>query len=476
MLYANDNNMNFLKKIFAPESNENPAGTSLAEPVSKAVNHPVKEVPPDFAELELPDELNRAILKLGFVNCTPVQKEVLPHSLDGKDIIAQAQTGTGKTAAFLISIITYHLENAEIDERANGTPFALIIAPTRELVLQITQDAELLGEFTDLKVLAVVGGMDYEKQKSQLRKPIDIVVATPGRLLDFLRSKVINLSSVETLIIDEADRMLSMGFIPDVKSIIGRTPRKENRQTQLFSATFSEDIKRLAASWTLDPVRIEIEPEKLAVESVQQLVYLTSEDNKFTVLYNIINSDAVNRVIVFINRRDQTREVENKLYRQGIDCGLLTGEVPQKKRIRTLDDFKSGKIKVLVATDVAGRGIHVDNVTHVINYNLPEDPEDYVHRIGPTGRAGASGISISLACENDSFMLPGIEELLGESFVCEQPPLDLFAEVPRPVRSSRQQSTSRPGDKRQGNYRQGNRQGNREGNRHGQGRGNYRGR
>ena len=215
------------------------------------------EVPPDFAELELPDELNDAILKLGFPSCTKVQKEVLPHSLDGKDIIAQAQTGTGKTAAFLISVITYHLENPEIEERPSGSPYALILAPTRELVLQITEDALELIEYTDLSVLAVVGGIDYEKQKKQLRKHIDIVVATPGRLLDFLRSNIINLSRVETLIIDEADRMLSMGFIPDVKSIIGRTPRKENRQTQLFSATLSEDIKRLASAWTLDPVRID---------------------------------------------------------------------------------------------------------------------------------------------------------------------------------------------------------------------------
>lgn len=401
-------------------------------------------VPADFAELKLPTELNDAIIDLGFQSCTPVQKEVLPHSLDGEDIIAQAQTGTGKTAAFLISVITYHLENPEFEKRTKGKPFALVIAPTRELVMQITKDAELLSAYTDLKVMAVMGGMDYEKQKAQLQKPIDLIIATPGRLIDFIRSNIVNLSAVETLVIDEADRMLSMGFIPDVKSIIARTPRKENRQTQLFSATFSEDIKRLASSWTIDPVKIEIEPDKVAIDSVTQLVYLTSEESKFNVLYNIIMGDDVKRVIVFVNRRDQTRDIENKLYRQGIECGLLTGEVPQKKRIKTLEQFREGEIKVLVATDVAGRGIHVDDVSHVINYNLPEDAEDYVHRIGRTGRAGAKGTSVSLACENDSFMLPNIQELLGDAFVCEQPPEELLAPMPAPQRRGRPKQEQAP--------------------------------
>ncbi len=391
----------------------------------------------DFAELELPPALNSAIAKMGFTQCTAVQKEVLPHSLDGKDIIAQAQTGTGKTAAFLISVITYHIENPEVEARPKGTPFALVIAPTRELVLQITADAMDLSEFCDFKPLAVVGGMDYEKQKLALQKPVDLVIATPGRLLDFVRSGYVNLQQVETLVIDEADRMLSMGFIPDVKDIIRRTPRKENRQTQLFSATFSEDIKRLASGWTLNPVRVEIEPEQVAVDSVTQLVYLTSAESKITVLYNLIKQPGVGKVMVFVNRRDQTREVESQLHRHGIACGLLTGEVAQKKRIKTLDSFKSGEITVLVATDVAGRGIHVDDVTHVVNFNLPEDPEDYVHRIGRTGRAGAKGISISLACEDDSFMLPAIETLLGVEMVCQPTPTELLKPLPAPERSAR---------------------------------------
>ena len=383
-----------------------------------------------FASLDLPDDLADAIDELGFESCTPVQAKVLPHSLDGRDIIAQAQTGTGKTAAFLISIITYELENPSLYDRDPGTPFALIIAPTRELVIQITNDAEQLSQFTDLEIASLVGGMDYDKQRAQLKRQVDVVVATPGRLLDFARSGSLDLSQVEILIIDEADRMLSMGFIPDVKSIVARTPKKHQRQTQLFSATYSEDIKRLAASWTLDPVRIEIEPERIAVDSVDQRVFLTSEEEKYVVLYNLIEAYELDRVLIFVNRRDESRDLESKLRRHGFRTGLLAGDVPQKRRIRTLEEFRSGKIAVLVATDVAGRGLHIEDISHVVNYNLPEDPEDYVHRIGRTGRAGSEGISITLACESDSFMLPNIEALLGSPLDCEHPPEDLLTDIP----------------------------------------------
>ena len=413
--------MNFIKKLF---SEEDETGT-------------ISDLPQNFADFDLPDELNRAIDDLAFTECTPVQTATLPYSIDGRDIIAQAQTGTGKTAAFLISIITYHLENPELKERVAGTPFALIIAPTRELVLQISEDAVKLSRHTDMSIVSVVGGIDYEKQKQKLGKAVDIVVATPGRLLDFCRSGTVDLSQVESLVIDEADRMLNMGFIPDVRSIIRKTPRKERRQTQLFSATISTDIRRLAENWTLDPVTISIEPEQIAVDSVDQLVYLTTESEKFNVLFNLIHIQKIIRAIIFVNRRDQTRNLEEKLYRHGFRTGLLTGEVPQKKRIRTLDQFKDGEIELLVATDVAGRGIHVDDISHVINYNLPEDPEDYVHRIGRTGRAGAMGTSISLVCESDAFMLPAIENLLGEKLFCEQPEGPYLARIPAPIRKKR---------------------------------------
>ena len=418
------------------------------------------ELPEDFARLNLPEPLKQAILDLGFQNTTPVQTQVLPHSLDGADIIAQAQTGTGKTAAFLLSIITYDLENPTLGSRPPGTPFSLIIAPTRELVMQIASDAESLITYTDIQVATLVGGIDYEKQKTKLKKPVDIVVATPGRLLDFARNNIVDLSQVEIMIIDEADRMLSMGFIPDVKAIVSRTPRKENRQTQLFSATYSEDIKRLAKSWTLDPVRIEIAPEQLAVDTVEQKVFLTSEDEKYKVLYNLIKVYEIERVLVFANRRDQCRNLESKLRRHGFKTGLLAGDVPQKKRIRTLDEFKSGEVEILVATDVAGRGLHIDDITHVINYNLPEDPEDYVHRIGRTGRAGSEGTSITLACENDSFMLPNIEELLGVKFNCENPPEELGADIPALPPMSAAERASIPKRNTRGNGRSNDRQNN----------------
>ena len=413
------------KHVSARHSGNRPAEAApLPEPL------PEPCLPEDFARLHLPDALAKAIIELGFSAGTPVQNQVLPYSLDGRDIIAQAQTGTGKTAAFLISIIAYDLENPELEVRPPGTPYALIIAPTRELVMQITSDAQQLAQYTDLRIRSIIGGIDYEKQQQEMARGIDIIVATPGRLLDFARSRKVHLSQVEVLIIDEADRMLSMGFIPDVKSIVSRMPKKHRRQTQLFGATYREDIKRLAASWTIDPVRIAIEPEKVAVSSVTQKVYLTSEAEKYGVLYNLIRYYELERVIIFVNRRDEAHHLESMLRRHHFRTGLLAGDIPQQKRIRTLARFKAGDIGLLVATDVAGRGLHIDDISHIVNYKLPEDPEDYVHRIGRTGRAGALGISISLVCENDAFMLPNIETLLGESLQCEHPPMEMMAPVP----------------------------------------------
>ena len=375
-----------------------------------------------FRTFGLPTEINRAIKDLGYKTPTPIQAQTLPHSLNGEDIIGQAQTGTGKTAAFLISILTYELENPPEENRLPGSPFALIIAPTRELVLQIQKDAESLAKLTNIKSLAIVGGIDYEKQKVKLTRRVDIVIATPGRLLDFIRSRSIDLSKIEILVIDEADRMLSMGFIPDVKSIIAKTPDRTCRQTQLFSATYTPDIRRLAAQWTLNPIKVDIAPENIAVKTVKQKAFLVSEQDKYQLLKDLIEQHDMLRVLIFVNRRDSARELERRITGDNFICGLLAGDVPQRKRIKTLEKFRSGEINILVATDVAGRGIHIDNISHVINFNLPEDPEDYVHRIGRTGRAGSLGISISLVCETDAFSLPAIEEMLGEKINFEQTP------------------------------------------------------
>jgi ATP-dependent RNA helicase RhlB len=374
------------------------------------------------------------IYDLGFEYCTPIQAATLPKALEGVDVTGKAQTGTGKTAAFLIAILTHLEHRPPTEKRRPGTPRALIMVPTRELALQVKKDALKLGKYCRCEVVAVFGGMDYQKQKQMLAEQVvDIVVATPGRLLDYKRQGDAHLSKVEILVIDEADEMLDMGFIPDMRQIIRSTPSRTKRQTLFFGATVTYEVTRLASQWTRDPVNFEIDPEQVAVDTVDQVVYLVTTRQRFTVLYNLITKQNLERVIVFCNRRDQTRRLAERLKDQGISCAVLSGEVAQKKRIRTLEDFRAGKIKVMVSTDVAGRGIHIEAISHVVNYNLPLDPEDYVHRIGRTGRAGSAGTSVSFATEDESFQIPAIEEYLGKGLVCVHPDPDLLTRLPRYV-------------------------------------------
>ena len=380
-----------------------------------------------FDDLELSKELLQGVSDLGFNYCTPIQAAILPYSLRGQDAIGKAQTGTGKTAAFLITIFDDLLRHPIREERFLGEPRALVIAPTRELVMQIESDATGLARHAGIKVVSLIGGADYQKQLNQIGKTlVDLVVATPGRLIDFITRKDLFLDRVEILVLDEADRMLDLGFIPQVKRIIRATPRKDFRQTLLFSATFNPDILNLANQWTVEPVTIDVKPEDVATRSVDQKVYLVSSEERYRLLSNLVKSPDVISVIVFANRRDQVRRLFERLKNNGFSCGMLSGELSQSKRTSTLKKFKEGRIKILVATDVAGRGIHVEGVTHVVNYNLPEDPEDYVHRIGRTGRAGATGTSISFASEDDAFLLPDLEKLLGEKISCSHPPSDLL--------------------------------------------------
>jgi ATP-dependent RNA helicase RhlB len=392
-----------------------------------------------FHDFDLSDPLLHAISDLGFEYCTPIQAEILPSSLSGKDASGRAQTGTGKTAAFLITVITRMLNKPIQDERKPGTPRVLVLAPTRELVLQISEEARHLSKYTDLQTISVFGGMDYEKQRKQLSSdPVDIVVATPGRLLDFKRRRDISLKKIEVLIIDEADRMLDMGFIPDVKNIIYSTPAKEKRQTLLFSATLTGEITRLASQWTHNSVTVEIEPEQIAVETVDQVVYIVTSIDKFALLFNIIHRQNLKRALIFCNRRDEVRGLAKMLTLHGINCSTLSGDIPQKKRIRRLEAFKTGNIRVLVATDVAGRGIHIEGMDHVINFMLPHDPEDYVHRIGRTGRAGATGTSVSFADEKDAFYIPAIEAFIEQKLSCIEPKEEwLTMPEPIPVRKKR---------------------------------------
>jgi ATP-dependent RNA helicase RhlB len=385
-----------------------------------------------FHDFALSDTVMHAIHDLGFPYCTPIQAQVLGHTLRGQDAIGRAQTGTGKTAAFLISIISQLQQTPPPKERYMGEPRALIIAPTRELVVQIANDAKALTRYSGLNVMTFVGGMDFDKQlKSLEARYCDILVATPGRLLDFQQRGEVHLDMVEVLVLDEADRMLDMGFIPQVRQIIRQTPPKSERQTLLFSATFTEDVMNLAKQWTTDPAIVEIEPENVASDTVEQHVYAVAGSDKYKLLYNLVTLNQWQRVIVFANRKDEVRRIEERLVRDGINAAQLSGDVPQHKRIRTLENFREGRVSVLVATDVAGRGIHIDGISHVINFTLPEDPDDYVHRIGRTGRAGTSGVSISFAGEDDSYQLPGIEALLGRKIKCEMPPQELLAPVPK---------------------------------------------
>ncbi|MBN1268196.1 MAG: DEAD/DEAH box helicase [Kiritimatiellae bacterium] len=411
-----------------------------------------KEGKARFHDLGLPDEVMHAIDDLEFEYCTPIQGAILPKTLAGLDAGGRAQTGTGKTAAFLITIFT-HLLRKPLGQRPPGSPRALILAPTRELCMQIHREAEEIGRYAAFKNMAVFGGMDYDKQRQTLKQNvIDVMVATPGRLLDFKGQRCLHLDKVEILVIDEADRMLDMGFIPAVREIVHGTPPKAQRQTMLFSATLTPEVTRLCAQWTRDPVLVEIEPEQVAAESVDQIVYITTTDEKFPVLYNILRRNPDTPVLIFTNRRDQARDLSDKLRAYGIACAQMTGDVPQEKRMKTLENFKTGRVKVLVATDVAGRGLHVEDISHVINYNLPVEPEDYVHRIGRTGRAGARGTSVSFASEYDGLYIPDIEKYLGEPLKCIHPEPELLVpppapahpHIPRPPRSRPARGGARP--------------------------------
>ena len=389
-----------------------------------------------FHDFNLPPSVMHGIADLDFKYCTAIQEQALPPALGGKDLIGRASTGMGKSAVFLVAIFSRLLREKQT-RRQPGHPRALILAPTRELVIQIAKDARAIGTYTPLQVAAVYGGTDYQKQQNDLAgRPVDILVATPGRLLDFMGRRLVQLDRAGILILDEADRMLDMGFIPDVRRIISKTPAREKRQTMLFSATMTDEVKQLSSQWCVDPVLIETEKEQVAVDTVEQIVYMTTSEEKYYVLYNMITARDHERIMVFTNMKREAKSLSEKLRRNGVDCVLLTGDVPQDQRSARLERFRSGRVKVMIATDVAGRGIHIAGVSHVINYTLPYEPEDYVHRIGRTGRAGKSGISISFADEKGAFYIPEIEEFLGCPMPCVQPDEALL--VPPPPASKKQ--------------------------------------
>jgi len=364
-----------------------------------------------FTELDLPAEVHQGIEKVGFTELTPVQEESIPLALSGKDVAGQAQTGTGKTAAFLISLFARLLRQKRRDKHA---PRALIIAPTRELVVQICEDARGLGEFCPLVIQPIFGGVDYDKQRQALRGGVDIIVATPGRLIDYYKQKVFSLKAIEALVIDEADRMFDMGFIKDLRYLLRKLPEFDQRQTLLFSATLSQRVMELAYEFMDLAERVSIAPEQVTADRVEQILYHVGRREKFPLLLGLLKQEQdPERVLLFVNTKREGEHLADRLKVNDFKAAVISGDIPQKKRMRLLDDFKEGRLHFLVATDVASRGIHVDDVSHVVNYDLPQDPEDYVHRIGRTARAGAQGKAISFADEDMVFHLPDIEEYIG---------------------------------------------------------------
>ncbi len=403
--------------VSAEEMEARKAAHAAWDPASFVV--PEMEGKKRFQDFDLPSEVLHGIADLGFQYCTEIQALSLQNALDGKNVAGKAQTGSGKTAAFLVAILTRYLRTPEGRATKGGAPRTLVIAPTRELVIQICKDADAIGKYCGLRSLAVYGGMDFDRQREEiLAAPVDLLVATPGRLLDFCQRRVVDLGKVDTLVIDEADRMLDMGFIPDVSRIMNHLPPKDRRATMLYSATLTDDVMRLASRWMAEPVKAEVEGDHNATDTVRQVVYVVRADDKFKVLFNHIALHPDARAIVFCNRKATTEDVYESLKCRGVSCEMLSGDVNQNKRLKVLEDFREGAVKIVVATDVAGRGIHVDDVEYVINFDFPYEAEDYVHRIGRTGRAGNTGIAISFADEDESFAIPEIEEYIKEPLKC----------------------------------------------------------
>jgi ATP-dependent RNA helicase RhlB len=394
-----------------------------------------------FDEYDLLPEVRQGLDDAGFTHCTLVQAEVLPLSLPGRDVVGQAQTGTGKTAAYLVTIFNRLMCSPRPTKRA---PRALIIGPTRELVVQIAADARALGSHTGLEVGVAFGGIDLEEQRAVLAKGPDIVVGTPGRLLDFLRRGVTTLSAVRVLVVDEADRLFDMGFIDDLHDIIRRMPPPTRRQTMFFTATLTERVGRLGWREMRNPAEVIVNPEELTPDHLEQVLYHVGSHEKFSLLLGLLEREGCERTMLFVNTRDEATRLTERLTRHGYVARQLTGSVVQRRRLKVLEEFKDGTLPILVATDVASRGLHIEGVSHVINYDLPFDPEDYVHRVGRTARAGAHGKAISLACENFVYSLPAIQQLLGAEIPVGWADETLYRKVqPRPRSETAEQRPRR---------------------------------
>jgi len=366
-----------------------------------------------FDELDIPEPIQRAITELGFTELTAVQEQVLPRTLAGEDLAGQGRTGTGKTAAFLITAFTKIMTTPARQGRMPNHPRALIVAPTRELAVQIYNDAVVLGKYTGLALHAVYGGVDYDKQRKAFDGTVDVLIGTPGRLLDYFKQHCYGLKHCDMMIVDEADRMFDLGFIRDIRYFFRRLPPYDQRQALLFSATLSYRVLELAYEHMNNPVKVQAETGEISATGIDEALYNVSMEEKFPVLVSLLRRLDVQRGMIFVNEKREIERLVSKLTRYDFSVGALSGDVPQRKRLSILNSFTSGKIKLLLATDVASRGLHIEGVTHVFNYDLPQDAEDYVHRIGRTARAGASGVAVSFSCERFCFGLPDIEAFVG---------------------------------------------------------------
>jgi ATP-dependent RNA helicase RhlB len=370
----------------------------------------------------------------GFSFCTPIQAETLPVALDGHDIAGQAQTGTGKTAAFLVAVYNYLLTHPADKQRRKTQPRALMLAPTRELAIQIHADASVIGRHTGLQLGLAYGGTGYEEQRETIAAGVDILIGTPGRLIDYFKQHVFDLKAIQVMVMDEADRMFDLGFIKDIRFLLRRMTPPEERLNMLFSATLSYRVTELAYEHMNDPEFIRIEPDKVTVDTVQQLVYHPANSEKIPLLVALLRHMDPKRSLVFTNTKGAAERVQAWLEGNGFHAQALTGDVPQNQRLRLLQDFQEGRLPIMVATDVAARGLHIPDVSHVFNFDLPQDPEDYVHRIGRTARAGKSGDAVSMACEEYAYSLMEIEQYIGHKIPAARIEDGMLVELEPPVR------------------------------------------